>query len=149
MAHQQQRQRLQEWLRSFNLNSKLIPLRPQDQEVQAKKFKETQSKEQEFTYIRLKSLQDIQVPSDFKNQAGHPVKYEYSMQTSLSLFSNKRGFIGRTYTGLDVPLGSKPDGRNYLLPDTDSKMMQDAALFFSKYADDDMQAVIEFVLVVR
>lgn len=71
------------------------------------------------------------------------------MQTSLSLFSNKRGFIGRTYTGIDVPLGSKPDGRNYLLPDTDSKMMQDAALFYSKYTDDDIQAVIEFVFIVR
>ena len=71
------------------------------------------------------------------------------MQTSLSLFSNKRGFIGRTYTGIDVPLGSKPDGRNYLLPDTDSKMMQDAALFYSKYADDDIQAVIEFIFIVR
>lgn len=56
----------------------------------------------------LKRLEKIQVPASYKNAPQQPPKYEYALQTSLSLFSAKRGFIGRTYTGSEVALGSKP-----------------------------------------
>lgn len=60
----------------------------------------------------------------------------------ITLRSQKNGFFGRTYQtsqiGLD-PTTLKPQG----------DQVNEYALFYSKFRDVDLQAITEFVLIIR
>ena len=125
-------------------------MRDDDQALTGKKL--TVQQAPEVTVLRLKQLDQLQeclghVPNAsaaIRNEPNKPCKYNYFIQARVTLYSGRRGFVGRTYEGQRVKLDPIT-----LLPDNEHKLMNDQALFYSKYADKDLQAVIEFVLITQ
>lgn len=85
------------------------------------------------------------IPEAYKNkvgQTGQPKPepdFLYFVQPSVTLFSTKHGFIGRTYTG-----------RKVQLDDSSLRVLeQDWALIHTRITDPDVKAIVEYVLIVK
>ena len=77
-----------------------------------------------------------------RDEPNRATRYEYATIARITLFSTKNGFFGRTYQSSHISLDP-----NTLKPVGDH--INEFVLFYIKFKDSDMQAVIEFVLVIK
>ena len=94
-------------------------------------------------------MSNLKVLDEYANGAGckpENIKFNYFLQASVSLYSwGQKSFVGRTYTGKAVKL----DPVTLLPMNKPASTMEDQALFYSRHDDPKLDAVVEFVLIIK
>lgn len=95
----------------------------------------------EFLAISLSNLTNIQLPAAHSSEPNRWNRFDYAVIARMTLHSRRNGFFGRTYQSSHIQLDS-----NTLKPVGDK--INEFAIFYSKFKDPDLHAVVEFVLVI-
>ena len=134
-----QRRKLQGWAYSYKNNNQVIDL---NSKVGSEESKIASQPHNEFVAFSLSTLQNLQMPAPHKDEPNRATRYEYATVARITLLSMKSGFFGRTYQSSHIsldPTTLKPVGDK----------INEFALFYSKFKDKDLHAIVEFVLIIK
>lgn len=138
-AFEQQKKKRTAWSAQYILNNQVINI--SDKMIEPD-LKIAQGDHSGFIAIKLNTMMNMQLPEAHRAEPDRATRFEYSVVVRITLHSKKNNFFGRTYASKQIPVDSttlKPDG----------DQMNEYALFYSKFVDEDLSATAEFVLTIR
>lgn len=134
-----QRRKVLGWANSYKSNNQVIDL---SAKMVSEQTQVASQPHHEFLAVTLDNLTNVQLPPAHTSEPNRASRYEYATIARMTLLSMKNGFFGRTYQSNQISLDSTT-----LKPVNDK--INEFALFYSKFKDSDLHAIVEFVLVIK
>ena len=100
----------------------------------------------EFIAIKLNNILELKLPAAELKIPNHAQKNDYSIRIQITLFSQKHHFFGRTYQSSQISMALDATTKKW---GPVNNKIDEFVLFYSKFKDQDLHAIAEFVLISK